>query len=109
RRFAENGFSALEIDPAPMAEVIDTRVGSDIPVRIYVPHDAGADWLVYYHGGGGVIGSIVGSEPVTRHLAARTRCTVASVGYRLGPEHRHPAAIDDACAAYRALLPRVAG
>jgi len=108
RRYAESGFSPLEVEAAPMAEVIDTHAG-DIPVRIYVPHDAGNDWLVYYHGGGGVIGSILGSEPVTRYLAAHTRCTVASVGYRLGPEDRHPAAIEDAVTAYRALLPRVAG
>jgi acetyl esterase len=106
RKFAESGLSPLDLDPAPMAEVIDTSVGS-IPVRIFVPHDAGPNWLVYFHGGGGVIGSIAGSEPVTRHLAAQTRCTVASVGYRLGPEDKHPAAIEDAAAAWAAMVARV--
>ncbi len=106
RRFAENLLSPLDLEPVAMAEVIDATA-NDVPVRIFVPHEAGRDWLVYFHGGGGVIGSIAGSEPVTRYLAARTRCTVASVGYRLGPEQRHPAAIDDANAAWRGLVARV--
>lgn len=112
RRFAEQGFSPLDVAPRRMAEVIDTAVAGaagPIPVRIFVPPNATSHWIVYFHGGGGVIGSIQSSEPVTRWLAARTRCTVASVEYRLGPEHRHPAAIDDALAAWQALVPRVAG
>ncbi len=109
RRFAEDGLSPLDLDPIPMASVVDTTVEGHrctIPVRIYVPHGAGPSWIVYLHGGGGVIGSIRGSEPVARLLAAQTGCTVASVGYRLGPEHRHPAAIDDACAAWNAIAAR---
>lgn len=112
RRFAEAGLSPLEVAPCAMAEVIDTTVagrGGPIPVRIFVPPDAGPHWLVYFHGGGGVIGSIRTSEPVTRLIAAQTRCVVASVEYRLGPEHRHPAAIDDACAAWDALAARAHG
>src|SRR5258706_14474121 len=84
RKFAEAGLSPLDLDAAAMAEIIDTSVGT-VPVRIFVPHDAGPTWFRYFHGGGGVIGSIVGSEPGTRYLAAHTRGTVASVGYRLGP------------------------
>jgi acetyl esterase len=109
RAFAESGLSPLEATPVAMAEVTDTTVagpGGAIPVRIYVPPTAGPDWIVYFHGGGGVIGSIRGAEPVTRLLAAQTRCVVASVEYRLAPEHRHPAAIDDACAAWAALAAR---
>jgi acetyl esterase len=109
RAFAEEGLSPLEVAPVAMAEVIDTTVagrGGPIPVRIFVPPDAGPHWIVYFHGGGGVIGSIRSSEPATRLLAAQTRCVVASVEYRLGPEHRHPAAIDDACAAWQALTAR---
>lgn len=108
RKYAESGLSPTDLDPEPMAEVIDTTAAG-IPVRIFVPQDAGLDWIVYFHGGGGVIGSIAASEPVTRYLAARTRYTVASVDYRLGPEHKHPAAIDDAIAAYTALVPRARG
>ncbi len=109
RRFAEDGLSLLDVEPIAMAEVIDTTVEGHrdtIPVRIYVPHGAGRHWIVYLHGGGGVIGSIRASEPVARLLAAQTGATVASVGYRLGPEHRHPAAIEDACAAWNALAAR---
>ena len=102
RRFAEDGLSPLDVPRMPMANVIDRRAGG-VPARIYVPHDATPHWIVYFHGGGGVIGSINSSEPVCRLLAKQTRCTVASIGYRLGPEDRHPAAIDDAVAAYEAL------
>jgi acetyl esterase len=110
RAYAEAGLSALEVAPVAMAEVIDSTVAGPagpIPVRMFVPHDAGPHWIVYFHGGGGVIGSIRSAEPITRLLAAQTRCVVASVDYRLGPEHRHPAAIDDACAAWDALAARV--
>jgi acetyl esterase len=92
-----------------MAEIADTTVPGDagpISVRIYTPPRAGGDWIVYFHGGGGVIGSIRSSEPAVRYLAARTRCTVASVEYRLGPEARHPAAVDDAVAAWGAIVAR---
>jgi acetyl esterase len=112
RAYAEAGLSALEVAPTAMAEVIDTTVAGPagpIPVRMFVPHDAGPHWLVYFHGGGGVIGSIRSAEPITRLLAAQTRCIVASVDYRLGPEHHHPAAIDDACAAWDAIAARVPG
>lgn len=112
RVFAEVGLSPLEVAAVAMAEVIDTSVAGragPIPVRIFVPPDAGPHWIVYFHGGGGVIGSIRSAEPVTRLIAAQTRCTVASVEYRLAPEHRHPAAIDDACAAWDALVARAPG
>ena len=110
REFAASGLSPLEVAPVAMAEVTDTTVagrGGPIPVRIFVPHDASPHWIVYLHGGGGVIGSIRSAEPATRLIAAQTRCVVASVEYRLGPEHRHPAAIEDACAAWEALTARV--
>ena len=110
RAFAETGLSPLEVATVAMAEVVDTTVAGragPIPVRIFVPPDAGPHWIVYFHGGGGVIGSIRSSEPVTRLIAAQTRCVVASVEYRLGPEHRHPAAIEDACSAWDALVARV--
>lgn len=110
RRFAEDGLSPLDVEIAPMAKLVDTTIpgrSGRVPVRIYVPHDAGPSWIVYLHGGGGVIGSIRSSEPVTRLLAAQTKCTVASIGYRLGPEDRHPSAIEDVCAAWDAIVARV--
>ena len=110
RKYAEAGLSPLDVTPAKMATITDITVtgrGGQIPVRLYVPPGAGASWLVYFHGGGGVIGSIRSSEPATRFIAEHTKCTVASVEYRLGPEHKHPAAIEDAVAAYVALVARV--
>jgi acetyl esterase len=112
RAFAEVGLSPLEVAPVAMAEVTDTTVpgrGGPIPMRIFAPHDASPHWIVYLHGGGGVIGSIRSAEPATRWIAAQTRCIVASVEYRLGPEHPHPAAIEDACAAWDALSARADG
>ena len=108
RKFAESNLEATELAPEPMAEVIDTTLTHErIPVRIFVPHDAGPHWIVWCHGGGGVIGSIDGSERVTRYLAEHTKCTVASVGYRLGPEDKHPTAIEDAMLAWEALTARI--
>jgi acetyl esterase len=109
RQYAEDGMAPLEVAPIAMAEIVDTTVKGHrgtIPVRIYVPHGAGRHWIVYLHGGGGVLGSIRSAESVSRLLAAETGATVASVGYRLGPEHRHPAAIEDACAAWNAIAAR---
>ncbi|CAN5615566.1 alpha/beta hydrolase [soil metagenome] len=106
RRYAEDGMSPLELEPVAMAEVIDAPAGG-VPTRLFVPHDAGPHWIVYFHGGGGVIGSVKASDSATRYIAHKTKCTVASVDYRLGPEHKHPAAIEDACAAYAALVERL--
>jgi acetyl esterase len=56
--------------------------------------------LVYYHGGGFVLGNIATHEPVCHYLAARAQVRVLSVEYRLAPEHRFPAAFEDAMAAF---------
>ncbi|MCB9575210.1 MAG: alpha/beta hydrolase, partial [Kofleriaceae bacterium] len=80
-----------------------------LPVRVYVPHGAGSAMIVFFHGGGGVIGSVDSYDLTVRMLAARTGCVVASVDYRLAPEDPHPAAIEDAVAAWawaRAAAPR---
>jgi acetyl esterase len=108
RRYAAGGLAPLDLSLAPMAQITDATPGG-VPVRIYVPRNAGRDWLVYFHGGGGVIGSIDSSEPFARHVAAKTGCTVASVEYRLGPEYKHPIAIEDAVAAYAGLVDRISG
>ena len=69
------------------------------PVRVLVPLEEPAGVIVYYHGGGWVIGSIDESDTVGRKLAERTSCTVVLVDYRLAPEHRYPVAVDDSYAA----------
>ncbi|MAE96786.1 MAG: alpha/beta hydrolase [Deltaproteobacteria bacterium] len=60
--------------------------------------------LLYLHGGGYVLGSPKSHRNLTGRLAARTRARVLAVDYRLAPEHPHPAAVEDATAAYRWLL-----
>jgi len=70
-----------------------------IPGRLYQPVDAAAGVIVYYHGGGWVIGDLDMVDPMLRILANETGCAIVSVDYRLAPEHPFPAAVDDAFAA----------
>jgi acetyl esterase len=74
----------------------------DISFRLYKPaNDARqtAPGFVYFHGGGMVAGSIDTHDPICRALAQETGCRLISVGYRLAPEHKFPAAIEDAITA----------
>jgi acetyl esterase/lipase/short-subunit dehydrogenase len=76
--------------------------GSTIGARLYRPPGAGAaalPVLLYFHGGGFVIGDVACYDGLTRFLAAEGRIAVLSVDYRLGPEYRLPIAYDDAFAA----------
>ena len=70
-----------------------------LPARLYVPEAPDGGLLVYFHGGGFVIGDLVTCESVCRFLAAHTGARVLAVGYRMGPEHKFPAAVRDATAA----------
>ncbi|MES1951143.1 alpha/beta hydrolase domain-containing protein [Salinisphaera sp. S4-8] len=84
--------------------------GADTPcaARVYRPargeHKGGA--LVFYHGGGFVIGSLASHDGVCRALAERANCVVIAVDYRLAPEHPAPAGVDDAVAAFRDIARR---
>lgn len=71
--------------------------------RRYVPRHASSPLplLVYYHGGGFVIGSLDSHDDGCRWLAVEADCVVLSIDYRLAPEHPFPAAVHDAVAAYR--------
>ncbi|MFF2555915.1 alpha/beta hydrolase [Nocardia sp. NPDC058058] len=78
-----------------------------LPVEILTPATAPADAAVLYlHGGGFVMGSPKMMRPLTGPLAVDMNTTVYALDYRLAPEHPHPAPIEDAVAAYRALLAR---
>ena len=74
-----------------------------IPLRLYRPLGSGASELlpvlVYCHGGGWVIGDLDTHDTLCRELANLAGCAVVAVDYRMGPEHRFPAAVDDAIAA----------
>jgi acetyl esterase len=76
----------------------------EMPVRIYTPDGQGPfPALVYYHGGGWVIGDLDAVEIICRLLANRANSVVVSVDYRLAPEHKFPAAVEDAYAAVKWL------
>ena len=71
-----------------------------IPIRIYTAEGTGErPLIVYYHGGGWVVGNIETHDDVARYLAKAAGGTVVSVDYRLAPENPFPAAVDDAYAA----------
>ena len=72
----------------------------EIPIRLYYPSgDPPFAVLVYFHGGGWVMGDLDTHHGVCHALAKLSSCLVVSVDYRLAPEHRYPAAIEDAYAA----------
>ena len=75
---------------------------SDIRLRLYWPNGtAPVPAVVYYHGGGHVIGSLDTHDLIARNLSAGVGALVASVDYRMGPEHKFPAAVDDSFAALK--------
>ncbi|MGZ5968145.1 MAG: alpha/beta hydrolase [Polyangiales bacterium] len=89
-----------------LARVEDRKIpgpAGPIPVRIYVPRGIAqpAPALVFYHGGGFALGSLDSHDAPCRVLADDARCIVVAVDYRLAPEHKFPAAVDDSVAAFR--------
>jgi acetyl esterase len=93
---------------AEMAQVVDRTVpgpAGDIRVRVYVPttEPGPRPVLVYFHGGGWVIGDLDTHDGTVRALAAASGVTGVAVDYRLAPEHPFPAALDDALATVRWL------
>ena len=89
----------------PIAFVTNRTVpgpAGDIQVRIYTPEGIGPfALLVYFHGGGFVVGSLDSADQICRILCWGAGCVVVSVDYRLAPEHKFPAAPDDCLAATR--------
>jgi acetyl esterase len=95
-----------EADPMPVGEIADGGFpgpGGEIRFRRYRPIGAAAGplpTLIYYHGGGFVIGNIETHDSTCRRLANKSRCQVISIDYRLSPEHPFPAPTDDGVAAF---------
>lgn len=96
----------LQPDPAPVAEVRDLAAkgpAGPIPLRLYRGKGTEAKspqpTLIYFHGGGWVLGNLDSHDGVCRDIANAARCTVISVDYRLAPEAKFPAAADDSIAA----------
>lgn len=79
--------------------LVPTDDGGDLSVRILRPEGMPRAVIVYYHGGGWVLGNIGENDTLARQLVKRTGCTVVLVDYRLAPEHRYPTAVNDAYAA----------
>jgi acetyl esterase len=99
--------------PVALASIRETTVAGAagaLPARLYVPDDAETaargPLVVYYHGGGWVAGDIDTHDQPCRLLAKTSGARVLSVGYRLSPEHRFPAPVDDALAAFRDVIAR---
>ena len=96
------GSCVLEPEPPALARVQDMRIprgdGSQMLARVYAAQSAEQGVLpvlLYFHGGGFVVGSVDTHDAVCRWLSHASACAVVSVEYRLAPEHKFPAAFDD--------------
>jgi acetyl esterase len=113
----------LFLETRPLSTPIPPEIGSvrnlmadgpqgQIPLRIYRPADVPASTplpvYVYFHGGGWVIGDLETHDVICRQLTAESRASVISVDYRRAPEHKFPAAADDAWAAVRWIVAHAA-
>lgn len=90
---------AEQSEVPPLHEVRDVAVTPRVPARLYRPTPGKLPVVLFFHGGGWVVGSIQTHDQMCRELALHSGCAILSVGYRLAPEHPFPAAVDDAEAA----------
>lgn len=92
------GAEILDLPRAPLPRVENLTVpGAEggLAARLYAPSDAKLPVLLYFHGGGFTIGSIETHDSLCRQLALRSGAAVISLDYRLAPENKFPAAVDD--------------
>jgi acetyl esterase len=108
--------AALQPEPPEVGAVRDLSIdgpGGAIPVRVYRPREAAGNALlpalVYFHGGGWVIGDLDTHDVLCRQLVAHSGVALVSVDYRLAPEHKFPAAVEDCWAATRWVAASGAG
>jgi acetyl esterase len=100
RRAALIGSSPSPDHP-DLAKIVDRVIerpdGTALPVRVYVPHGTAPFGVcLYFHGGGWVLNNLDTHDELVRRLAATSGCVFINVDYRLAPEHKFPAAIEDA-------------
>jgi acetyl esterase len=112
RRLNRERVPLLAGEPEPVDRIEEVRVPGPrgpIDCRLYAPrHDEPLPALLYMHGGGWVVGDLDSHDSTCRALAVRAGCLVLSVDYRLAPEHRFPAAVEDAWAALEWLYDNAA-
>jgi acetyl esterase/lipase len=106
RKFVTASMKLVEGDPAREVDVANIEIPADgrmIKARTYRPRLVNrlVPTLVYYHMGGCVVGDLDTCHVFCTHIAERAGCLVVSVDYRLAPEHKFPAAVDDGLASYR--------
>jgi acetyl esterase len=106
RRLIQAALAEVGVpDPEPVAEVVDRELpgpAGAIPVRVYRPLDAGPEPLAvaaFFHGGGWVVCGLDSHDGMCRAISNASGCVVMAVDYRLAPEHRFPAGVEDAYAA----------
>lgn len=88
--------------PEEVFELTIPGPAGPLPIRVYRPQsDSPLPVVVYFFGGGWVVGSLDTSDAICRALAGKVPCVIVSVGYRLAPEHPFPAAPDDCYAAVK--------
>ena len=97
-------FLQLEGEAEEVAAITDVNIpgpdGNEIPLRIYTPHTEGSrPVIVYFHGGGYALCNVEIADKPCRELANQTGCVVVNVEYRLAPEDRAPAQVNDCYAA----------
>ena len=106
-RLAYDAGTLLYRHPAPALDSVANLVFAgpvdNVKVRVYRPRGVGAPApvLVYFHGGGWVVGNLESHDHLCRYLAAQSGVVVVAVDYRLAPEHKFPAAYEDCLAATR--------
>ena len=109
RQAARAGLALLDGRPARDIEIADIMLpgkeGKQIAARTYKPRlpNRLVPTMVYFHMGGGVIGGLETCHVFCSMMALRANCLVVSVDYRLAPEHKFPAAVEDAIAAFRSV------
>jgi acetyl esterase len=88
---------------------VEDRPFGGVLCRVYMPEPIGSATVVYFHGGGYVVGGLESHDDICAEIAATCGLRLVSVDYRLAPEHRHPAHFDDAVAATRAVAQAFSG